>query len=151
MSLHIIPISIAKANEVVRSLHRHNKPVRIARFACACADEAGAIHGAAIVGSPSAKPLCDGFTIEVLRVATDGTRNACSMLYAACIRAAKALGYRKAITYTLRSESGASLRAVGFVMETDTAGGRPWTTNKTRQRDAQPICLELKCRWSMAL
>jgi len=47
-------------------------------------------------------------------VATDGTPNACSMLYAACWRAAKALGYRRLVTYTQDGETGASLRAAGW-------------------------------------
>lgn len=149
MSLHIVPISIRDANAVVERLHRHNKPVRVARFACACADDAGEIRGVAIVGSPSACPLCDGRTVEVLRVATDGARNACSILYGACIRAARALGYNRVVTYTLHSESGSSLRAVGFSLDTDCAGGRPWTTNTQRRRSAQNISLERKNRWSV--
>jgi len=51
--------------------------------------------------------------VEVTRVATDGTPNACSLLYAAAWQAAKALGYRTLLTYTQKGESGASLRAAG--------------------------------------
>lgn len=149
--LRISPISIRGANEIVERLHRHNKPVRVARFAVGVVGAFGSYCGAAIVGSPSARPLCDGYTVEVLRVATDGTKNACSILYAACIRAARALGYRRVVTYTLRSEPGSSLRAVGFRLDTDSAGGRPWTTNTHRRRDAQPISLEPKNRWSVEL
>lgn len=149
--LRVCPISIRDANGVVSRLHRHNKPVRVARFACCVRDDAGEVRGVAIAGSPSARPLCDGWTIEILRVATDGARNACSMLYAACLRAAAALGYKKAVTYTLHEESGSSLRAVGFVLATDKAAGVPWTTNTHRRRDAQRISLDLKNRWERAL
>ena len=149
MSLMVCPLSIKEANGVVARLHRHNSPVSVARFACGCCDESGELHGAAIVGSPSAYHLCDGFTVEVLRVATDGSRNACSILDAACIRAAFALGYGRVITYTLHNESGSSLRAVGFSLDTSDAGGVSWTTNKTRKRTERPISLEKKNRWSI--
>lgn len=145
----LVPISIKAANEFVARIHRHNKPVKVARFACAVADEHGAVRGVAIAASPSARPLCDGFTIEIARVATDGARNACSMLYAACARAARALGYRHVITYTLLSEPGSSLRAAGFSLETSSAGGRPWTSNTRRHRNDQPISMELKNRWGV--
>jgi hypothetical protein len=52
--------------------------------------------------------------VEVTRVCTDGTRNACSLLYAAAWQAARALGYRRLITYTQAGQSGASLRAAGW-------------------------------------
>jgi hypothetical protein len=68
----------------------------------------------AIVGRPVARHLDDGLTLEVTRVATDSTKNACSLLYAAAWRAAKALGYRRLVTYTQAGESGASLRAAGW-------------------------------------
>lgn len=150
MKLRISPLSIKEANCVIAQMHRHNSPVRVARFACGCCDEEGNLHGAAIVGSPSAYHLCDGVTVEVLRVATDGTRNACSILYAACIRAAFALGYRRVITYTLHSESGSSLKAVGFCLDTSDAGGVAWTTNTKRRRKMQEISLEKKNRWSIS-
>jgi hypothetical protein len=39
----------------------------------------------------------------------------CSMIYGALTRASRALGYREVWTYTLPEESGASLRAAGFI------------------------------------
>jgi hypothetical protein len=80
------------------------------------------IVGAVIVGRPIAKIYCDGYTAEVKRLVTDGTDNACSMLYAAAWRAAKALGYNRLLTYTLATESGASLRASGWRLDGETAG-----------------------------
>ncbi|HMJ03091.1 MAG TPA: XF1762 family protein, partial [Conexibacter sp.] len=70
--------------------------------------------GVAIVGRPLARLLQDGWTLEVLRLCTTGDRNACSFLYGACWRAARALGYRRLVTYTRADEGGASLRASGF-------------------------------------
>ena len=59
---------------------------------------------------PVSRYLDDGHTLEVNRLCTDGTKNACSFLYAAAWRAARAMGYRKIVTYILDTESGASLR-----------------------------------------
>jgi len=88
--------------------------------------------------------LDDGWTLEVNRVATDGTRNACSMLYAACWRAAKAIGYRKLVTYTLPEEGGASLRAAGWRC-IGQAGGGSWSCTSRPRVDTHP--LQLKLRW----
>lgn len=111
--LVIVPITLAEANAFIALHHRHNKPVVGHKFSIACA-KAEEIVGVAIVGRPIARHVDDGWTLEVTRVCTDGTFNAPSMLYGACCRAAFALGYRRLITYTLQSESGASLRASGW-------------------------------------
>ena len=85
----------------------------------------GKLVGVAMVGRPVARKLCDGITAEVVRVCTDGTRNACSILYAACARAAKSLGYHRILTYTLESEPGVSLRAAGWDVDAEGVGGDP--------------------------
>lgn len=113
MSLKLQPISLRQANAYVAKHHRHSKPVRGQKMSVAVADEAG-IRGVAIAGRPVARELDDGFTVEILRVCTDGARNACTKLYGACCRAAEGMGYLLAVTYTLASEGGASLRAAGF-------------------------------------
>lgn len=95
--LRISAITVERANEYVRQWHRHNKP-RLAKFAIAVIDEDGDVRGVALVGRPVAPALDDGRAAEILRVATDGTRNACSMLYGAAatrraiVRAAAAIG-----------------------------------------------------------
>jgi hypothetical protein len=144
--LQIVPISIKNANDFVKKWHRHNSPVKVARFACAVSDKKGEIRGVAIVGTPNARNLTDGFTVEILRVATDGTRNACSILYGACCRASKALGYRRVYTYTLHTESQSSLKASGFTLDSVSAGGSPWSTAK-RKRKNQEISMVKKNRW----
>jgi len=101
-----------EANAFVAAHHRHHKPVPGAKF-CLAVSEGDKVRGVAIVGRPVARLLDNGWTLEVNRVCTDGARNACSMLYGAAWRAAKALGFRRLITYTLPEEGGASLRA-GF-------------------------------------
>jgi hypothetical protein len=105
--LELVPCSIADARALVKQHHRHHPPPVSGLFAVAVS-RAGRVVGVAIVGRPVARALQDGWTAEVTRVATDGTKNACSMLYGACWRAARALGYRRLGTYTLSGEGGAS-------------------------------------------
>lgn len=134
MSLHLVPVSLAQANEHVAAWHRHNRPVPGAKFCVGAADEAGVLHAVAIAGRPVARHFDDGQTIEVNRVASDGTRNACSMLYGACKRAAFALGYRRVITYTQAEEGGASLRAAGWRVIAERPSRPGWSV-PSRPRD----------------
>jgi hypothetical protein len=111
--LAIVPCSIGDAIEFIRQHHRTHRPPESGYFACAVA-QADRICGVAIVGRPVSRELQDGFTADVTRTATDGTKNACSKLYAACWRAARALGYRRLGTYILATEPGTSLKAAGW-------------------------------------
>ena len=150
MSLRIVPLELAKANAYVDAYHRHHKPAQGHRFSLGCVDADGVLHGAAIIGRPVArlggKP---SEVVEVTRLVTDGTRNACSILYAAAARAAAAMGYIRIQTYILDTEPGTSLRASGWVCE-GVAGGGIWhhTDGKPRRTD-QPT--GLKQRWSRTL
>lgn len=110
--MRLTPITIKDANAFVAAHHRHNRPTQGALFAVAATADDGQLVGVAIVGRPP-RMLQDGVTVEIRRVCTDGTRNACSFLYARSLRAAAVLGYKRAITYTRQDESGASLRATG--------------------------------------
>ncbi len=112
--LSVAPVSFREACEFVAAHHRHNKPPRGHKFSVALRRGA-ALVGVAMAGRPVARALDDGMTLEVNRTCTDGTRNANSMLYGAVWRAAVAMGYRRCITYTQADESGASLRAAGWV------------------------------------
>jgi hypothetical protein len=114
VSLRLVPITLSQANEHVAAWHRHNRPVPGAKFCVGCSDDRGVLRAVAIAGRPVARAFDNGDTIEVLRVCSDGTPNACSILYGACQRAAFALGYRRIITYTQAAEGGASLRASGW-------------------------------------
>ena len=97
----------------------------------------GEVCGVAIIGLPPARMSRDGFTAEVTRLATDGTKNACSFLYAAAWRAARAVGYRRLLTYTLESEPGTSLRATGFREIGRTKGGS-WSRPSRKRTDKHP-------------
>lgn len=144
--LAVVPCTISDAREYVRQHHRHHHPPVGGLFAVAVADESGAVRGVAIVGRPVARMLQDGWTAEVTRVATDGTANACSMLYGACWRAARALGWRKLVTYTLPEEGGASLRAANWTV-IGKAGGGSWNCASRPRVDKHP--LQTKIRWEM--
>lgn len=135
MSLHLVPVRSRDARAYVAMWHRHHQPPQGQVFAVGVADHQDVLRGVAIVGRPVARLYDDGHTLEVTRVATDGARNACSMLYGACWRAAQALGYARLITYTQATESGASLRGAGWrvVARRPARGG--WSC-PSRPRDA---------------
>src|SRR5436189_1396337 len=103
MKLFIQPIFQDEAFEFIERFHRHHKKPVGSVFQIAVND-GSKIVGVAIVGRPVNRTLQDGFTMEVTRLCTDGTKNVCSMLYSACWRVARNLGYRKLITYILDNE-----------------------------------------------
>jgi len=146
--MNVAPISIREANAWVALNHRHNRPVGSALFAIA-AEHSGRRFGVAIIGRPVARALCDGFTVEVRRVCVvdDSPKGTCSFLYGASRRAARVLGYRKVLTYTLEVESGASLRGSGW---TPTLASRPhqWQRSEEgKDRAVQDVCGQQKIRW----
>lgn len=151
MSIHPRPISIQDANATIARWHRHNKPVLGGLFAVA-AYEGERLCGVGIVGRPVARAYQDGLTCEITRVATDGTPNACTMIYGALRAAARALGFRRVFTYTLASEPGTSLRAAGFVRDAElkerptwSCPSRPRTQTDLFGTEQRPA--EAKVRW----
>jgi hypothetical protein len=143
MGLYLVPTTISDANAFVEQHHRHHKPAHSHLFAVSVG-EADEIVGVAIVGRPVARHLEDGWTCEVVRVATLGNRNACSMLYGAAWRAARALGYRRCVTYTLESEEGGSLRGAGWTC-IGKCGGGTWAREGRPRVDKHPT--QRKFRW----
>ncbi len=146
MSLMVTPINLDEANAFVEQHHRHHKPVPGAKF-CVAVSQDNEVRGVAIVGRPVSRVLDDGWTLEVNRCCTDGTRNACSMLYATAWKAAKAMGYTSLITYTLESEGGSSLRGAGWrcVGKATTRIGQGWNVKSRPRVDTHP--LQQKLRW----
>ena len=132
--LCLTPITLREANAFVDRHHRHHKAVTGHKFSIGCSQD-GQLVGVAIMGRPVSRYLDDGLTLEVNRLCTTEEKNVCSMLYAAA-RAAKAMGYRKIITYTLDTEPGTSLRAAGW-MCAGPAGGVRWTGSR---RPAADLC-----------
>jgi len=124
--LRLVPVTLSDVQKIVGTKHRHNQAPKRYRFAVGVENtETGELVGVAAAAQPVARLLDDGKTVEVIRSCTDGTVNANSMLYGALTRAAKALGFERMYTYTLESESGASLRGAGW--EIDAAGLAPQT------------------------
>ena len=151
--LTIRPIKLRDANTYVAQHHRHNQPTNGHKWSLACYDD-DRLCGVAIAGQPVSRKLDDGLTIEIRRVCTDGTYNACSILYGACARVARDMGYKRVVTYTLISENGASLRASGFE-NCGEAGGVSWDM-PSRPREVEQITMfgtvlkypmEKKIRW----
>lgn len=149
MSLVIHPLKLREAAVLVKRWHRHHKPAIGSLFAIGIA-RAGEEEpcGCIVVGRPVAINLDDGWTVEATRCCTDGTKNACSMLYRAAWRAARAMGYRKLVTYTLPEEGGSSLRGAGFTCLGEAGGGTWHRPNVGRPRvDMHPM--QKKLRWEV--
>src|SRR6266542_4296406 len=144
--MEAVPIHLREANVFVAKYHRHNLPVTGCKFALGAAVD-GKLVGVAIAGRPVARRLDDGKTLEVLRVCTDGTRNANSFLYGRVKRIALLMGYEKVITYTLEEESGASLRAVGAQV-VGQVQPKEWNV-PSRPRESQAGYGKPKLKWEL--
>ncbi len=144
--MEAIPLHILQANEFVARFHRHSLPTVGGKFAVGAMHE-GVLVGVAIGGRPVARRLDDGKTLEVLRVCTDGTPNACSFLYSRVARIARLMGYARVITYTLEAEAGASLRAVGAKV-TGKVEPQEWGV-PSRPRASQKVYAQPKFRWEL--
>lgn len=143
MTLVVCPLTLREARAYVSEHHRHHVAPQGGLFAIGGSRD-GVIVGVAIVGRPVARMLSDGWTAEVTRLCTDGTRNACSLLYGAAWRAARAMGYRRLVTYTLPEEGGASLRAAGWRIIGEAGGGK-WSRRERPRVDTHPT--QRKIRW----
>ena len=145
---YVVPLTLNQANSLVSDLHRHHKPTQGHRFSIGAIDCFGELVGAAIIGRPVSRNVDPYNVCEVTRLVTDGTEHACSFLYGAAARIAKEMGFSKIQTYILESELGTSLKAAGWVYESNTAGGN-WNAsyaNKGTRREDQPMTP--KQRWS---
>ena len=159
--LTVVPLDLRQANELVAQLHRHHKPIRVAKFSIGASKD-GKLVGAAICMRPACRALDDGRTIEVCRLVTDvsrnpdGTenaRNACSFLYSACARIARNMGFHKIQSYISDSESGESLRGAGWTLEKTGCGGTPQGLRKNRPNghEVSAITYAKKQRWARLL
>ena len=138
--LQLVHVELKQANEFVNTFHRHHKPVVGHRFSIGTISN-GELCGVAIVGRPVARGSDQVNTLEVTRLCTDATKNACSFLYGAAARAGKALGYTKIQTYVLETEPATTLKAAGWKFSHHTAGGswNQYDREGTRRED-QPTC-----------
>lgn len=147
--MEIKPCSLKDAKAFVKDHHRHNKPPVGHKFSVALWD-GDVVVGVATAGRPVARMLNDGLTLEVTRTCTDGTKNANSMLYGAIARAAKALGYKKLVTYTQADESGISLRASGWHEAAKLRARKGWNSPSRPRKDigSGGVC---RIRWEKLL
>lgn len=147
IKLFVVPVELSEANETVSAWHRHHQPCQGHRFSLGVIDENGNLHGACIIGRPVARLAGEPRKVlEVTRLVTDGTFNACSMLYSAAARAGKEMGFEKIQTYILaEEENGTSLKASGWVCEGEAGGGQWKHTDGKQRRTDQPT--GKKTRW----
>lgn len=150
--MRVIPVTLREANDFVEQFHRHSRRTSrdAGKFAIGASDERG-LWGVAIVGRPLARHLDDSFTAEVLRVCVrpDAPRNVCSFLYGRCWRIWQQMGGRRLVTYTLQSESGASLRGAGWRIAGALKGRTSGWASAGREREWQPIYGQAKLRWEV--
>lgn len=137
MKLQVVPIFQKEAFAFIDRHHRHHKKPVGSIFQIAVSD-GHKIVGVAVVGRPVSRHLQNGFTAEVIRLCTDGTKNVCSMLYAACWRVTKNMGYKKLITYILDTEPGVSLKASGWKLIGE-RGGDSWNRKSRPRVDKFPL------------
>lgn len=143
MTLTLQPITFREACAFIAQHHRHHAPPQGFKFAIAVGNGEQVV-GVVTVGRPVSRHLDDTWTAEVTRCCTDGTKNAASMLYGAAWRAAKAMGYKRLVTYTLQVEPGTSLMAAGW-KNIGVAGGGTWNRTDRPRVDTHPI--EQKMLW----
>lgn len=143
----IRPLTLKEANAFINKYHRHHNGTVGCKFSIGLYEEEKLI-GAAICGRPVSRYLDNGKICEINRLCViKDKHNACSMLYGACSRIAREMGYKKIVTYILQSESGTSLKASNFICE-GIAGGTHWTGKRNRN---QNIPQEMKTRWTKKL
>lgn len=145
-ALRACPVTLVEANDFVSAFHRHHPPVVGHKYSIGAIFK-NTLCGVVIVGRPVSRHRDDGATLEVTRLCTDGTRNACSFLYGHAARAAFALGYDRIGTYTLPSEGGASLKAAGWRLIGERRSGEWDVPSRPRDRMKHPT--EPKLLWEV--
>jgi len=135
--MKIVPVELKEANAFIEKLHRHHKRVQGHRFSIGV-EKDGVLVGVATIGRPVARMTNPKEVLEVTRLCTDGTRNACSALYSAAARVGKAMGYKKIQSFILETENGASLKASGWTLDGVSPGGQWKHTDGKPRRTDQP-------------
>ena len=151
MKLRAIPVELNEANDFVANFHRHNKPVTGHKFSIGVSD-GNELWGVCIVGRPVSRLIqAEGYTAEVLRccVRELSPKGCCSFLYGAAWRAWRAMGGERLITYTLQSESGASLRGVGWTLVAERKPLNPKSWQSRSGRAWQPVVGQAKFLWEV--
>ena len=146
----VVPLSLSALNDFVARLHRHHKPVQGHRFSIGAVDESGVLRGGASIGRPTSRMVDANSVLEVTRLVTDGSKNACSFLYGRAARIGREMGYSKIQTYILESEPATSLRAAGWHFET-MSNRSGFHKHRKDGLERRVDDLGLKQRWALAL
>lgn len=140
--MRISPCELRDANTFIESLHRHHKRIQGHRFSLALWDGSKKI-GVAVVGRPVARLTDQSKVLEVTRLCTDGSKNACSALYSAAARVGKEMGYERIQTFILESEPGTSLIATGWRRSLISRGGG-WDRPSRSRTNKAPLNKKIK-------
>ena len=150
-ALETMPVSLKQANDFITLHHRHHAPLKFHKYSIGVAKD-NRLVGICLVNRPVNPGMDDGYRLEVARLCTDGTKNACSFLLARAAAVAKNMGYHWIQTYTLAEESfssyGGSMRAAGWLFLHVSKGGT-WNTKRRKRVDKHPT--GEKCLWVKAL
>ena len=133
MMFKVIHLELTESNAFVKNHHRHIDETQGHRFSIGCQHE-NKLVGVAIAGRPISRHYDQSKIIEVTRLCTDGTENACSFLYSMCAKASKYLGYERIQSYVLESELGSSLKASNFIYS-HTSEVSNWNKYKRNKKD----------------
>lgn len=137
LKLETRPITLKKASSFVNQHHRHHVSPQGHKFSIALSDGDETI-GVVIAGRPVSRYQDDGTTLEVTRCCVKEVyKNGVSKLYAAVCQAAKAMGFKRVITYTLTEESGISMKASNFHLTRVSTGGS-WNSKARQRVDKHP-------------
>lgn len=143
----VMPITFKKSCAFVNTHHRNHVASQGCKYAVGVMD-ATHLVGVAIAGRPVSRRRDNGLTLEITRVCViPGYKNACSLLYSRVLRIAKEMGYKTAITYTLKKETGSSLKAAGFFLFGESKGGS-WNSPSRKRVD---VWQEPKVIWKKVL
>jgi len=125
MTMRIESLTLDDANRFTDEFGSSLNIVDICRFAIGTVDGAGNLHGVAVCTDTYNKK-----TLEIKYLCTDGWYNASFVLYEACCRFAKNMGFTKIITYTATHDYDKALKSRGFVCEATTMLIQPGKKNK---------------------
>lgn len=156
--LAIQPISRKEAQAFVNRHHRHNRASVGDRLRL-CAMNGPDMVAVCIAGRPEARPNPQYSVLEVTRLCVRDDlmlpalkANAASQLYSEVARRAKKMeGVERVITYTLVSEEGTSLKAIGWTpLYVTTERPKGWDC-PSRPRDSSRTPNEAKVVWETRL
>ena len=146
-------MTLREANDFVERWHRHSARTSNdgGKFAIGLELD-GVIVGAAIVGRPVARLLQVPGAAELLRLCTSpaAPKGSASKLYSRARRIWQLMGGTTIHTYTLKHESGATMRGAGIHEAAADVQLQQWS-RPNRKRDERVIYETPKQRWTETL